>query len=338
MVKYQIKEIKDKKVWEDFVLSRNSQSFLQSWNWGEVNREIGKKIVRYGYYYEKEAKLAGVCLIIVEKAKRGKHLLIPGGPLIDWKDNALLRSFLNSTIELAKKEKALFIRVRPELLDSPASRNIFSLSGFIPSPMHVHAESTWVLNIEKSDDELLSGMRKTTRYLVKRAIGSDLVVVQSKKPEDVKILAKLQKQIIKRHKFIGFSEKLFKAQIVNFAKDDQAILFICKQGKKPLVICLIIFYGECSYYHHSASSEEARRTPASYLIQWRIIKEAQKRGCKYYNFWGVSSTDNPKHRFAGVTTFKKGFGGKKIDWLHAQDLPLSKFYWLTYVFESVRRI
>ena len=76
----------------------------------------------------------------------------------------------------------------------------------------------------------------------------------------------------------------------------------------------------------------------SYFLQWQIIKEAKNRGIKYYNFWGIAPNDNPNHRFAGVTMFKTGFGGERIDWLHAHDLPISNKYWLTYLFESGRRI
>ena len=61
-------------------------------------------------------------------------------------------------------------------------------------------------------------------------------------------------------------------------------------------------------------------------------------GLKYYDFWGIAPTDDPNHRFAGVTIFKKGFGGERIDWVHAHDLPVSPLYKLTYVFETGRRI
>lgn len=107
--------------------------------------------------------------------------------------------------------------------------------------------------------------------------------------------------------------------------------------EEVLSAAIIIFYGDYAYYHHSGSSSKIRPVPASYFLQWKIIQEAKKRGCKYYNFWGIAPNDNPKHRFAGVTIFKKGFGGKRINWLHAQDLPVSPLYWLTYIFETARR-
>ncbi len=145
-------------------------------------------------------------------------------------------------------------------------------------------------------------------------------------PKDSKILKKLQDETVKRHKFVGFSENLFKAQLATFGQDNQAKLFICKKGQTTLAAAIIIFYGNFAYYHHSGSTSKFPELPFSYFLQWKIIQEAKKRGTKFYNFWGIAPTDNPKHRFAGVTIFKKGFSGVRIDWLHAHDLPLTPLY------------
>ena len=45
----------------------------------------------------------------------------------------------------------------------------------------------------------------------------------------------------------------------------------------------------------------------SYLLQWEIIKDAKKRGCDTYNFWGISSPDNNLHPWYGTYLFKKKF-------------------------------
>ncbi len=335
MANYEVKEITDKKIWESFLLSKTPKSFLQSWGWGEINRKTGEKIFRIGIFNKE--RLAGICLIIEQKAKRGPHLLIPGGPFIDWNDRALVKFFVDSLKKLAASEKAWFIRVRPELLDIPENNNKFKKLGFISAPMHLHAENTWVLDIAKSEEEILRGMRKTTRYLVKKSFGEGLRVDISESKEYARVLYGLQKETSERHGFVGFPQKLFEIEIEEFAKDDNASVFICRKGKKVLAVAIIVFYGDSAYYHFSGSTSELSKIPFSYFLQWEIIKEAKKRGMKYYNFWGIAPNDNPKHRFAGVTLFKTGFGGERIDWFHAHDLPISRKYLLTYIFETARR-
>lgn len=336
MAKYESKIITNKRDWERFLLSRSPKSFLQSWDWGEVNERDRSKIFRLGYF--KDNKLVGICTLIEEKAKRGNHLIVPGGPIIDWEDKKVIKLFVKSIKELASKERCWFIRVRPEILSIPKNLTLFSKLGFISAPMHLNAENTWILDISRSEEELLAGMRKTTRYLVRKGEKSDLAIEISKDSGLAKVLFDLQKETAVRHKFVGFPEKLFKNEIEIFTKDDNARVFLCKKGKGVLAIAIIIFYGDTAYYHFSGSVSGHNELPFSYFLQWQIIKEAKRRGIKYYNFWGIAPNSNPNHRFAGVTLFKTGFGGERIDWLHAHDLPISGKYWLTYVFETIRRV
>jgi lipid II:glycine glycyltransferase (peptidoglycan interpeptide bridge formation enzyme) len=329
------KEISKKEDWEKFVLSQGVKSFLQSWNWGETNKLLGKKIYRLGFYQGE--KLVGVSLVIVEEARRGKHFLIPGGPLLNWDDQGLRNYFLKVIKSLGKKENAWFVRIRPEVSDLPENRKMFSRMGFISAPMHLHAENTWVLNINQPDEKLLSGMRKTTRYLIRKSLNMGLTLDKTVDPQKTSVLTNLQKETVIRHKFVGFSDSLFKNQLITFGVDSQAELYICKNGKFNLAAAIIIFYGDMAYYHHSASTSEFREIPFSYFLQWKIITEARERGLKYYNFWGIAPNDDPNHRFAGVTTFKKGFGGERVDWLHARDLVISPLYYFTYLFELFRK-
>ena len=336
MAKYTTEVITDKNSWEKFILSQKPYSFLQSWAWGEANQKTGATIFRLGF--KKDGKLAGVCLLIKENAKRGPHLIIPGGPIISWQAKKLVEIFVSTVKALAKEENCWFIRIRPEIRDSEESQKLFKNLGCIPAPMHLHAENTWILDISKSEEELLAEMRKSTRYLIKKSLNLNLNLEISQDPKSANILFDLQKETAKRHKFIGFPQKLFESEIESFAEDNTAAVFICRKDKTVLAAAIIIFYNDTAYYHFSGSTSNFSEIPFSYFLQWQIIKEAKKRGINYYNFWGIAPKGNSKHRFAGVTLFKTGFGGERIDWLHAHDLPISTNYWLTYMFETARRI
>ena len=92
-----------------------------------------------------------------------------------------------------------------------------------------------------------------------------------------------------------------------------------------------------------ASASEAKAVmpttvPAAHAVQWRSIQEAQRRGATRYNFWGIARADQPRHPFAGITIFKKGFGGYPQDYMHAQDLPLNLKYWKLWAVDTWRHI
>lgn len=333
-----IKTIKDKRIWEDFVINKDPGSFLQSWNWGETHKNLGENIHRKGFF--KNDELVGVMQLIKQSAKRGPHLLLPGGPLIDFLNERLRSAFVNEITQVCRQEKVWFVRARPELLNTRSNQDLFKNLGFIKAPMHLHAENTWVVDIDKTDEDLLYQMRKNTRYSVRKSLEQELEVEIVNDPSKVNILHELQKQTVERHGFVGFEKELFYEQLSNFGKDDQAALFLVKDKKSVVhVAAVIIFYGKHAFYHHSASTQQSRDNYASYFLQWKVMQEARRRGCNRYNMWGVApNKDDRSHRFYGVTIFKTGFGGKRIDWLPAQDYRINILYWMTYGFEHLRKL
>jgi len=330
-----IKLIDNKKTWEDFLLKSDQVNFLQSWNWGEFHQNLGHKIFRLGFFQNNQ--LQGLALLIKVKARRGTYLECPGGPVIDWHKKPYLDAFINQIKKLSRPENISFLRIRPNILETKENLDKLKSHRFIKAPMHLHAETTWVLDLDKSEEELLKNMRKNTRYSIKKAQKLGVEIEKTTNQKDVDLLYDLQMEAVKRHKFTPFSKEYFLKQLQSFKDDHQIQLFKASYQSKVLAISFIIFYGQEAVYHYSGSSNQLRHIPASYLLQWQAIKAAKQRGLKRYNFWGITKEDNPKHRFAGVTLFKKGFGGYQLDYLSAHDLPLKPSYWLTHLFETLRR-
>lgn len=333
----QTKQINDKNVWEEFVLSKNEANFLQSWSWGEFHKALGKQIFRTGFF-EKE-KLIGIMLSIIEPARRGKYLTVPGGPIIDWTNKEIIKAFANQIKIIARENNCVFVRVRPQLESDEFSENLFNNLGFVKAPMHLHAELTSQLDITKPEEELMTQMRKTTRYEVKKAMKENIKITTSSDEKDVQKFYDLQIETAKRQKFVPFSYKFLYEQFKVFAAKDQALLYKAQFGNKLLAQALVIFYGKEAVYHYGASTDEGRHFPGAYLIQWGAIKEAKKRGMMRYNFWGVATENNLKHRFSGLSLFKRGFGGEDFQHLPAQDLIINPpRYFINYAIEKIRKI
>lgn len=314
MAEITIENTEDKNEWEDFLSTHEEANFLQSWNWGEFHKALGKTIDRTGFY-EKE-KLAGVMQAVVEPARRGKYLTVPGGPIINWHNKDLINAFVDQIKQIAKANSCVFVRVRPQLKKDDFSKNLFKSLGFIKAPMHLHAELTSQLDITKSEDELMAQMRKGTRYEVRKAIKIGVKITSSKNENEIKKFYDLQIQTAKRQKFVPFSYKYLSEQFKVFATEHKALLYSAYHENKLLTQAFIIFYGKEAVYHYGASTEEGRKYPGAYLIQWEGILEAKKRGMIRYNFWGVAPLEKSDHRFAGLSLFKRGFGGQEIGRAH----------------------
>ncbi len=183
MAKITVVEVTNKNVWEKFVLSFSEANFLQSFNWGEFHQKMGKVVKRVGFYQEE--KLIGVMLCIKEKAKRANYLTIPGGPLINWDNKTHVRAFRKTVEDLARGEMCSFVRVRSQLFENETNSELFKKLGFKNAPMHLHAELTRQLDLQKEEEQLLAEMRKTTRYEIKQAIKMGIKIKTSQDPDDI---------------------------------------------------------------------------------------------------------------------------------------------------------
>lgn len=337
----QIQEITDKNQWENFVTSNEESTFLQSWNWGEFNKNTGEKIWRIGIF--EKSNLIAAALIIKVNAKRGSFLFVPQGMIIEsgkWKveSGKLWNEFFDYLKNLGKEEGVGFVRVSPLLENTEDNYRIFKDAGFKNAPIHMmHPETTWFLDITKNEEEIFREMRKTHRNLIRRAEKEGVKIIQSADEKYLKEFYNIHKETVKRHRFIPFSYDYIKSEIDAFKKDDQISIFSAEYKGEIISSAVIVFYGNQAFYHHGASSSKYAKIPSSYLALWEAIKEAKKRDKKTFNFYGIVE-NKPGHPWSGLSKFKIGFGGYKKELLHCQDLPLGKKYILTYIVESIRKI
>ena len=337
----QIIEITDKFQWENFVHQNKESTFLQSWNWGEFNKNTGEKIWRLGVFDSGE--LLAVMLVIKVNAKRGSFLFVPQGPiLIESRilnfEFGILEKLFDYLKDLGEKEKVGFVRISPILENSEENLEIFKQAGFKNAPIHMmHPELTWILDITKNEDEILKGMRKTHRNLTRRAVKDGVEIIKSTEEKYLKAFYDIHTETVKRHKFVPFAYEYIKNEIEAFKEDDQIEIFSAMYDGKIISSAIVVYYGNQAFYHHGASSSEYMKIPSSYLNLFEAIKEAKIRGKEIFNFYGIVE-NKLKHPWSGLSKFKKGFGGYQKKLLHCQDLSLNQKYLLTYFIETLRKI
>lgn len=326
------KEITTKKDWEKIVSNFPKANFLQSFYWGKFQEKLGKKVFRF-------ANRSVAFQIVKENAKRGSYLTIAGGPLLNWDKIKIeeLKKIINFLKKLSKQENCLFIRFRPQAIDSKDLRKKLKSQKIISAPMHLTADLTLQLNLTKDKEILLKEMRKNTRYEIRQIDKKNITVKQSQDPKKIKEFYNHQIKLAKKHGFVPFGYKFLSEQFNTFLENDNVVLFSSYQGKKLLASAFVIFYNAEAVYHYGISTDDNHRLPGSYACQWAAIQEAQERKCKIYNFWGIAPKEDKDHRFYGVSLFKRGFGGEEVAYLPAQDIPTSILYWPTYLFETYRK-
>lgn len=333
-----VRIVTDKNTWDRFVSAQVYTPFVQAWNYGEFNEAMGDKMFPIGIF--EGDNMVGACLAIRIKARRGDYLYCPYGPLLDWDKVELFDAFVSYLKDLGKQEKVAFVRVSPFLVDIPRNQHIFSRNGFHRAPIHALAETTWMLDIRPDFEKLMKSMNKNHRNLIRRAKRDGVKIVMQERDFNLDSYFELYEETVKRHHFVPFSRNYIESEVVAFSGDSQVVVYDAYYEGAVIASSIMYYYGSMAVYRHGASTsdDKYRKIPASYLLQWEAIKEAKRRGCRYYNFWGVAPPGSKKsHPYYGITHFKKGFGGEQYDLLPCQDLRLSWRYWLSFVVETLRK-
>ncbi|OGY85914.1 MAG: hypothetical protein A2233_00260 [Candidatus Kerfeldbacteria bacterium RIFOXYA2_FULL_38_24] len=343
MTKFSLLENISPQVYEKWLLSLPNAPFLQSKNMRHLHQSLGDQAFLFGF--QKEQELIGLAFAVLVKARRGHYLYLPYGPVFKRGGWQYLPEFTSCLRQKGLALKADFLRISPFLVNHPQNQELLKNCGWQKAPIHMLAEHLWLLDISISEEQIWKGMRKTMRNLIHRAQRDGVKIIISQDLKEVEHLVRVHKDTVKQHKFVPYGDDYFRAQFKAFAPDKQVAMFLAQYQNKIIAACMIMFYGGMASYHHSGALNAYRKIPASYLLQWEAIREAKRRKCLTYNFWGIvppaklySPYLKRPHPFNGVTKFKTGFGGSRLDLIHCQDYPLSWKYNFNYLVETVRRI
>lgn len=309
-----IQEIQEKETWNSFIETSDIEfySFLQSWEWGEVQKSLWKEILRLWAFQDGE--VVWVCLIIKTNAKRGRYALIPHGPLVltTYEYYEVLQIILQYVKPIFTEEWFTFMRINSTMQNSMSHKKQFSRLGFRDAPMHEHVEDTHILDIKITEDELLKNIKKKDRYYINRAIKEWVKIMVWNTQENKKALIDMHTAHSKRengkHTYTPFSQKFIEWLYNEFWEKISTISASFNWNIESVLIT-IRFWKTCVYYIAASDIKSPKFSP-NYLCQWEAIKKAKDDWCEVYNFWGVSPDDNPKHPIAWVSVFKRKFAGK----------------------------
>jgi len=278
------------------------KSFLQSNQWMDFQKSLGRKV-----WQVKELS------VIKHELRLGKSYLY--SPYCESK--FFSAEFLKEIKEIAKQENSIFFKAEP--LDSlGASPKDY---GFVKAH-NIQPQKTLILDITKSEQELLERMHHKTRYNIQLAQKKRVKTQNSKlKTQNFDDFWRLMEETTKRDGFHSHPKEYYRKLL----KIPGVELFVAEFENKVITGNIVVFYDKQAIYLHGASDYEYRNLMAAPLLQWEQIKEAKKRGCTEYDFWGIDEIKWP-----GVTRFKKSFNGKEIEYSGAYDSIFQPFWYKIY--------
>ncbi|MCY4088719.1 MAG: peptidoglycan bridge formation glycyltransferase FemA/FemB family protein [Candidatus Saccharibacteria bacterium] len=331
--------IESKPIWQKF-LQDNPQleiNLTNNFNWGICHQKLGQT-VHVRVYVDSKGQLTAGYIAVLEIAKAYSFLAITSGPLLDWSNQRIIKSFVSDAKKIAQKHKCHFVRIRPIIEDNPKIRQALEAVGFTKAPMHLAVEVTGFLDLSLDDQTLRKNMSPSLKRKINKARRDDKIEIKiSDSKKDADIFAQVHQEHALMKNYKPFSKARIIRQFETYVKDNQVLIYMAFRDGQLLAANMMFFCGQEASYYWGVSTELGHQYSSAPLLHLEAIAEAKKRNLQSYNFWGIVGVDQVKHRYFGLSQFKRSFGVIERVYVPTHDLPVKKgAYVLIKLFETLR--
>jgi len=300
-----------KQGWNVFVV-QNKGSFLQSFEWGKFQELVGNKVFRI--QAKEGSQILAQALVVEHKfpSFNKSYFYIPYGPC--FTNEKALELLFQDIKKLSKQYGTIFLRVEPITKLAETAKK---------AQRRIQPQKTLVLDIRKSEDEILQGFPKGTRYSIRQAEkkGVSVEFRDEYTPEFYQLMNKTSD----RSNFTPHSEKYYKGFFASTSEDFKVKMCLVKHQEKIISASMMILFNKRATYLHATSDKEFNSMQGPTFLMWEQIKLAKRMGCETFDFWGID-----EKKWPGVTSFKKSFGGKEIEYPQGMDISYKKIWYLVY--------
>lgn len=296
---------------------------LQSYEWGEFRERTGVKVIRRGQY-DKDKLVGGFTMTV----HRIPHLPYNVGYVP--KSNLPDKRMIEELKEIGKKERCLFIQLEPNERHTPGvEQKLYSL-GLRQAARPLFTKYTFVLDLQKTEDELMKSFHSKTRYNIRVAQRHNVTVSERTTDEAFETYLRLTAETTKRQEFFAHSQTYHQIQWEVLPHEAtppynqlSSHLLLANYNKKTLAAWILFVFRDTLYYPYGSSSSEHRETMSSNLIMWEAIKFGKRLGLKYFDMWGALGPDpDTLDPWYGFHRFKQGYRPEHVEFVGSYDIVI----------------
>lgn len=304
---------------------------IQSWEWGEFRKRLGLPVLRFGIY--KNGKLTRAFQLTLHPIPLTKFRIgyLPKGGVPD-------QDLAEALMQIGTKYHCAAIKVEPniQILDIKFKTSNID-PRFIPSSKPLFTKFNFLLDLTRSEEEILKRMHPKFRYNIKIAQKHGVKVKIREDLEAFKIFSKLYFATAKRQGYHGHNQLYHQLAWKTLHQAGLAKILIAfyqdpKSEIRNLLSAWMLYqFKDTLYYPYGGSSDSHRNLMASNLAAWEAIKLGKKMGLKTFDLWGaLSAGSSPYHPYQGFHRFKAGTGAELVEYLGTFDLVLNKPLYLLF--------
>ncbi len=295
--------------WDKTIQARGGH-VLQSSQWAKFQGSIGRQpyyeITNDWYWMAFNRQVSGL-----------HYLLAVENPIVDHKPLDALES-------IAIKGRDLhcdFVRVEPK---GNITKDDMTKFGAI-KVADVEPSTTLILDLTKSIDELRSNLHQSHRNRINTGEKRGISVKRTTELSTIKDFLKLMHDTASHAKIKNHPDWYFEKMAESLIAQEVACYYVATVESSPASISLIYDWGDTRYYAYTGNDQVLNRQYNAGLSNiWQMILDAKADGKKYFDFWGIAPEGVENHPWAGLTAFKKAFGGEVVSSLGTYDIPINK--------------
>ncbi|MFF0814849.1 lipid II:glycine glycyltransferase FemX [Rhodococcus sp. NPDC003318] len=265
----------------------------------------------------------------------GPLWIVPSGP-----SGATIAEVLPKAQALAfyaATQGAFVLRIDPRVeADAETTRRLLA-EGYRPAGQVTPNKHTVIVDLDRTEDEILAGFSKGARRALKRAARDGVQVERvPATDENCDILYELVAQT-GDGRFGVRSREYSRFTYQRYAASGNGQMFFARSDGKVATASFEMRLGAKAIGLHKGSVRKSPGDSATnglgsqgigHALQWAVVRWAKEAGALEYDLCGTppsAEADNPDHYFYGIGTFKRSFNREITDYVGAWDVPLSQW-------------
>lgn len=305
--------------WNATLAALPGSHVLQSWEWGQFKSRWGWTP---RYLLDPHGQAAALVLRRIVSPFKVNILYVPKGPALNYADRAVVDRTLADLINVARRDRAIFIKIDPDLAQADGA--ILLERGWRFSAEQIQFRNTMLIDLTPPDDQLLAAMKPKTRYNVRLAEKKG-VRVRSGNAADLDLLYAMYAETARRDGFIIRPIDYYRDAWGSFIQSGLAQPLIAEVEGEAVAGLILFTFARRAWYMYGMSRNAHREKMPNYLLQWAAMQWAKARGCTVYDLWGAPDELSEADSMWGVYKFKEGLGAVFTPHAGAHDFVISRF-------------
>lgn len=321
---------------------------IQSWIWGDFKENMGAVTERIGFFEDGKLK-SGIQIIFSKIPKTNYTVGIASKTLMPEFEH------IEALKEAAKKHRAVFIKVEPDVF-SPVQKDKSledvsseaasleaapSEAGFLEEPIEdkkkfllkngakngkpFFEKYNFILDIDRTEEELLSSFHSKTRYNIRLAEKKGVSIIDKSTEEGMEDYIRLMEETTKRQGFFNHNGEYFRRMFKIFPKDTLRI-FEAVYKEEVLTAWILFKFNGKLYYPYGASGNNHRELMPNNLIMWKAIQYGKESNCSVFDLWGcLGPNPDTTDSWYGFHKFKAGYNPELVEYIGTFDFVYKPF-------------